>query len=204
MNVRTLLFTLFLASFINTSNAKIEVPDNVIRLINNSFPQCDLSTPVTGSLYGESSSDIAVVVGCKSSKNDYSSLQLILVLTKDSDGKYFIASKTGKFDTDGIYDLSLEIKKNSLFIHISIPGSQTAIVTNYQFKKIGKDLTLIGMETQSYYHGDAPQDKSTEDFHISTNYLTGVVLDSRHKAGKSKKVRLKKIQFQEFFPGIES
>ena len=94
------------------------------------------------------------------------------------------------------------IKKNSLFIHISVPGSQTAFVYDYQFKKIGKNLILIGMETQSYYHGDEPQNESTEDFHVSSNYLTGVVLDSRHKAGKNRKANLKRIKIQEFYPGV--
>lgn len=204
MKLKVLLFAMFLVPFVSTSNAETKVPDNAIRIIKEFFPNCEPAQLVTGSLYGARSVDIAVVLGCNNSGNSYSVLRRIVVFTSGSNGMYRIASQTEDFSTEGIYDFYLETRKNSLFVHVSIPGSQIASVYDYQFKKIGSDLILIGMETQSFYHGDGPQDESAEDFHVSANYLTGVVKDSRYKEGKNEKIKLEKIKLQEFYPGFGS
>jgi hypothetical protein len=192
----SLLALLFLTV---SASAESLPPANAIKEIKTAFPNCDISSSSVGSLYGKNSRDVASSLYCKAesyqNEKELSGPYAIAILAEGKNGAYHITYKT----TGNLLDFRAEINKGALFLHAapSGPGGQTDVIYTYQFQYDGKDLMLIGMETESMYKGT---DEPTEDqeYEISVNCLTGMVIDSRISRKPKKIADLHKISLEEF------
>lgn len=192
----------FLVLLILTVNARAESlpPVNAIKKVIAAFPGCNISWSSVGPLYGKNSKDVASSLYCEADRykneKEESGPYAIAILAEGNNGEYRIAYENrGNF-----LDFVAEIKKGSLFLHAGLPGTgggQTATSYDYQFRYDGRKMMLIGMETDSIYVG-FEQPTKDQEFQISVNCLTGMVIDSRVSWKPKKMAGLRKVSLEEF------
>ena len=113
-----------------------------------------------------------------------------------NNGEYRIAYE----NRGNLLNFVAEIKKGSLFLHAGLPGTgggQTATSYDYQFRYDGRKMMLIGMETDSISVG-FEQPTEDQEFQISVNCLTGMVINSRVNRKPKKMAGLRKVSLEEF------
>jgi hypothetical protein len=126
----------------SVSYAEMVLPTEIVSTVKSQFSNCDLGYSQKGNLFNSTFEDYAVMLECKEDGDSYHRIKKVVVFKKITD-KYIFFAQTGDISSNGIYDFDIEIKKKSLFLHMSFPNMTIAEVYDYQFKSNGKCLILI-------------------------------------------------------------
>jgi hypothetical protein len=196
------LFLLFLLILAFSARSEPVIPANATAMLKSAFPGCEIQWSSVGPLYRADSQDVASSLSCQSDeKNDSegsSGPYGLVVLSEEGNGAYRIAYQARGL----LLYFAAEIKKRSLFLHTATGSYVTDTTYDYQFRLDGRNLVLIGLELDASYKNPGKPPKDLE-YHISANYLTRMVVDSRISKGKQRRP-LPKVTLEEFNfePGV--
>jgi hypothetical protein len=199
--MRNLLLLLLLTLAFNAQSEPV-IPADAMAKLKSAFPSCEIQWSSVGPLYRADSQDVASSLSCQSDDKNDSEGSLgpyaLVVLSEEGNGAYRIV-----YQAKGLLlYFAAEIRKRSLFLHTATGSNVTDTTYDYQFRFDGRNLVLIGLELDVSYKGPGKPPKDIE-YHISANYLTSMVVDSRISKGMQRrplpKVTLEKFNFE---PGV--
>lgn len=150
--------------------------------ISPKFPNLDfIWVTAEGDLNSDGIPDLALVL-TGNAKDDGPREERLVVLTGNSDGSYKLLSASGDFCHPGKF-YNLDVGKSSVFVE-AVEQADSASMSSYtlQFRYNAKlnDLEQIGGETHSQHYEEDYEDQT------SSNYLTGKVIYSTRRGGKTK------------------
>jgi hypothetical protein len=148
------------------------------------FPDYSIGEISEGDLFGSSEHDVVACVSRQ--KNVFNQSYRVVVLRFISNGTFKVMESSPEFEVSSRSEISLSIKKRSLFIQTATPNYVIANIDTEQYQYRGGHFYLVGLEFWSFGHSENTQDY---EYRISTNLLTGNKIDTASNVFKGKRMQ---------------
>jgi hypothetical protein len=158
-----------------------------------------------GDVNGDGINDFVTFIGDPHyNDNGVENLKVAVFLGK-SDNTFIFSEATAEISGHERVSHSLEVKKQSIFLHRDGSGGCCSHwVEELQFKEFQNTISLVGLETATYH----PDGANKSDFGTSTNLITGKIQGwagtNKRSWGKATKLRglapipLSSFDYEEF------
>lgn len=150
------------------------LPESVATQLEALCAGCPVSEALSGELFGDDND--ALVVRVYRLEPDWRAYQ-IAVFRREASDDYRLIDATGLVSYNEKGEESLRVEKGSIFVASSWPGMRVATSTTRQYRFNGDAFEQIGEERESFFHGDTIPEPGEEEVRVSTNFVTGTVIE---------------------------